>query len=288
MLFSQLYLQNYISIKRLGDYIKIVRLPVCRQAGFDKGNMRSSSDNKDEADSSKGEKLSNSISRARSKIFEYAMCNPFDHFVTLTLSPEKYNRYDLDSFYKDFSQFIRNQRRLHNINIQYLYIPELHMDNAWHLHGLSMGIDKSLLRLFTNNEQLPYNILNKLEQGRLIYDWPDYAKRFGYVTFEPIRDKEAVSKYITKYIGKNLETSITELNRKLYYTSRGLKSAKEIYKAPISFDISSYKFDYSGEYCDISTVPITKFMSDPQYSPFLNEVLENGTQIGIANLLEDL
>ncbi len=38
------------------------------------------------------EKLANSISRSRQKVFEYAYCNDWDWFVTMTLDPKKYEQ----------------------------------------------------------------------------------------------------------------------------------------------------------------------------------------------------
>ncbi|NLJ91320.1 MAG: hypothetical protein GX323_10550, partial [Clostridiales bacterium] len=43
-------------------------------------------------------------------------------------------------------------------------------------------------------------------------------------------DKERVSSYVTKYVTKDLESSIKELNAKMYYCSRWLSRAKLIKK----------------------------------------------------------
>ena len=71
-------------------------------------------------------KLANNLSRARTRIFEYAICNKFEYFVTLTLN-HKRDRYDLGNYIKDLGQMIRNYRRLYDVNIQYLLIPEQHV-----------------------------------------------------------------------------------------------------------------------------------------------------------------
>lgn len=47
------------------------------------------------------EKLDNSISRTRSKIYEYAICNDFEYFVTLTLNSEKMDRSNIDEYIKN-------------------------------------------------------------------------------------------------------------------------------------------------------------------------------------------
>ena len=87
------------------------------------------------------EKLSQSVSRARSKIFELAFCNPWDYFFTGTVSSGKCNREDLDKIHKDFSKWIVYLNAKYQTKIAYLIIPELHSDGkSWHFHGLIKGI----------------------------------------------------------------------------------------------------------------------------------------------------
>jgi hypothetical protein len=57
------------------------------------------------------DKLDNSFSRARSMVKQFGLCNPWTHFVTLTLDPKKYDRYDLAKFREDVQQFIRDERK---------------------------------------------------------------------------------------------------------------------------------------------------------------------------------
>ena len=85
-------------------------------------------------------KLSNNISRAKSKVLEYALCNEFEYYVTLTINKDKHNRYDLKAYYKRFSKFLNNYNYRYGVKVQYLLVPEKHRDGAWHLHGLIKGI----------------------------------------------------------------------------------------------------------------------------------------------------
>lgn len=43
-------------------------------------------------------KLDNNISRARSKIYDYAICNEWQHFVTLTVNPKNITQKILKQF----------------------------------------------------------------------------------------------------------------------------------------------------------------------------------------------
>lgn len=56
-------------------------------------------------------KSENNISRAKSRVFELALCNEWDIFLTFTLDPKKYDRDDLKKFQKDLGQFIRDYKQ---------------------------------------------------------------------------------------------------------------------------------------------------------------------------------
>jgi len=178
-------------------------------------------------------KLGNNISRAKSKVLEYALCNEFDYFVTLTINKDKHDRYDLKAYYKSFSKFLNNYNYRYCVKVQYLLIPEKHKDGAWHLHGLIKG--------------LPLDHLKKNEHGYL--DWPHYRDKFGYISLDPVRSIEKVSFYITKYINKDLESSIEELGAHLYYVSKGLKKAEEIKRGTLFAD--SIPYDFKNDYVKI-------------------------------------
>lgn len=221
---------NYYSIKKYHDDLykfTFHKFPV-RNSGFEKIDNIPMNRSRDVND----EKLDNHISRAKNKIFEYAACNEFDHFLTLTLDPKKYDRYDLGKYIKDLGQMIRDYRKKYNVDIQYLLIPEPHKDGAWHMHGLIKGI--------------PDEELTKNANGYL--DWPQYSNKFGYCSIDAIRSQEAISKYMTKYITKALHSNLNrEKEKKLYYVTRGLKTAVKVKEGTINGELtipSDYENDY--------------------------------------------
>lgn len=57
-------------------------------------------------------KLESSLSRTKSAIFELALCNDWDWFLTLTLNPEYLDRKDLNSYKTKLSIWIKNYNRM--------------------------------------------------------------------------------------------------------------------------------------------------------------------------------
>lgn len=195
-------------------------------------------------------KLSRSIRRTRSKIIELGICNTFDYFITLTFDQARVSdRYDIRILMKSLAKWINNYNtRRAGASVKYLLIPEKHKDGAWHLHGLVSGIPVTDLHSFSLSEHLPYRIRNELKKGHQVFQWVPYASKFGHCTLTEIRSREAVSKYITKYITKDLESSITEQNAHMYYCSKGLNRKELVLSGPI---LQDFVPDFESEYVKI-------------------------------------
>ncbi len=183
-------------------------------------------------------KLQNNISRAKATIYELAICNDWNYFVTLTIDPIKYDRSKLREYYKQLSKFINNYNYQNNCKIKYLLIPELHKDKkSWHMHGLIYN--------------LPKNKLKENKNGFL--DWEDYSKKFGYMSLSLIRDFEKTALYITKYITKDTLNNSIEYNKHLFYSSQGLKRAEELFRGRIYCD-NVIQYDFTNEYLSLKNL----------------------------------
>ena len=186
-------------------------------------------------DEDRGEegKFAQSVSRAKSVIYQVAVCNDWDWFVTLTISPDKFDRYDFKGFYKSFSQWIRDYRKKYRCKIEYALIPELHADGAWHLHGFMRGIPADHVSGFISGLH-PQSLIDAGYQN-----WGLYSARFGFCSLGRLRDQMACAAYATKYITKDLLHSNNTMGAHLYMCSLGLKRAVRmgfIYGAELALD----------------------------------------------------
>ncbi len=163
-------------------------------------------------------KLKNNISRAKSRILALGLCNQWDFFCTFTLDKQKYDRSDLKAWQKDFAQWIRNNRRITDQDFKYILIPEPHKDGAWHMHGLVRGYDWDSLSRF-DPEVHPVKLVRK---GYRYH--PGILKRFGFNSYGKIKNQEAVTRYLLKYITKSMAEVNMELGNHLFYASQGLNS----------------------------------------------------------------
>lgn len=210
------------------------------------------------AEKEKQQRFSQSLSRTKARIFELAACNEFTYFCTFTQDEEKRDRFDLSAFRTDFAQLVRNMNRdrAEGAKIQYLLIPEKHKNGAWHMHGLLKGLTPEDLRPFTLEEKLPQKLRKQLKEGIKIYDWTRYRRAFGYFTCTEIENATAVSKYVTKYITKDLKTTTAESGMHLFFASQGLKS-REVLKWR-SFEKCPFeKWDFENDYVKVKELQIS-------------------------------
>ncbi len=211
-------LENQGYLKEFPDYYELTIVNSVRESGWEE--EKPSQKVSVPSDS----KQRRNLQRAKNKIFELSYCNEWDWFFTGTLDQTKQSRDDLDGFRRRFSQLVRNLKRRNGIDIDYLIIPELHADfENWHCHGLLKGIPENQIQTIN---------------GKM--SWARYADVFGFNDLQVIRNHEAVSKYLTKYITKSIDgdRGVTELNKNSYFHSQKLRMA-EIKKSGTCRETSS-------------------------------------------------
>lgn len=233
------------SVKQFGKHFKV--LTCCYVSSYSKRpEMRQFS----KKGSVNTQKLRNNLSRTKSRIRELALCNDWDWFVTLTLDPQKFNRYDLKQAKESIYRFIRDyKKKTHQEDIKYLLIPEHHKDGAWHFHGLLHGISVDSFRAFSLEEKLPNRIRSELLKGNIVYDWTPYREKFGYCSISATRNTHALAGYLTKYISKDFLSRQSELSAHLYFASKGLKSAEILKKGFLATEyLRLITWDFENDY----------------------------------------
>lgn len=251
---------SYSVKKYRDDYYKIIRFssPRCPR-------LLSDSQLVDDREEVEG-KFSQSISRAKSVIYQVAVCNDWDYFCTFTINKENFDRYDFKPFYKAFTQWLRDYRKKYKCKIEYLLVPEQHQDGAWHLHGLMRGIPSDHLSLF-----VPGLHPQKLVDGRYL-NWGRASTRFGFCSLDTIRDPMAVAGYVTKYITKDLLESNNRFGAHLYFCSIGLRRAVSMGFIYGRFAELDSRLSNFGHFCDTGWVTTEDwtfwfdYFSDPMES----------------------
>lgn len=233
------YERDVYTVKQLGEHtVRIAYCSTLRKSGWedDRPKTKKASVNT--------EKLTNNLSRAKSTVKELAICNPWDYWCTFTINPDKYDRYNLDAYFKDLGKFINNYNSYNcpdEYKVKYLLVPEQHKNGAWHLHGFIKGIKPQ--DLFTNTN------------GYL--DWKQYHNKFGFISMDHIRDMDKCSSYILKYMTKDTDKNVTELNRHLYYCSKGLQRGVELYRGSALY-IGAWDWEHPDGYCKVKTLDVRK------------------------------
>ena len=183
----------------------------------------------------KNKYIHTAASRAKQMIYQKARANKWEHFLTLTFSPDKnVDRFDYRDVGKKVSKWL-NHLREECQDLKYLGVPEQHKNGAWHFHFLVSGLDRSRIvdsgKVAAKNSQ-GKNIVMRKEKakekgftGRTIYNYEKYKWGFSEVT--EIENTYKASAYITKYITKGLYENTDGLKGvKRYWPSKNLKKAE--------------------------------------------------------------
>ncbi len=133
------------------------------------------------------------------------------------MDPKKINRTDYDEISDRLKKWLNNIKHNYCPDLKYLIVPELHKDGkSYHFHGLMADIKG--LTLIDSGKKFQ----NKFGEMVKIYNLKEFP--YGFTNFQKISKPERVTKYITKYISKEL-CAVTE-GKKRYWASRNLNKPK--------------------------------------------------------------
>lgn len=153
-----------------------------------------------------------SQNRTKQNVYQITRANCWEWYVTLTLDPEKIDRTDYDLCIRTVRKWFNNIKTRKCPDLKYIIIPELHKDGkSYHFHGL-----------LANTEGLVFTDSGIVQKGRKVYNLANYT--LGFTNCTRVDDTRKVSSYITKYITKQLESSIKGKRR--YLASNNCKKAE--------------------------------------------------------------
>lgn len=146
--------------------------------------------------------------RAAAKIRDIALCNAFCFFVTLTLSAEQVNRYEIGPVLGKMRTWLDN--RVRRCGLKYVLIPEYHKDGAIHFHGFFNDaldvVDSGVLKI--PGQKRPKKPRSAAERQDLLdnsavilYNIPDWTLGFS-VAMPLYGDYDAAIAYVCKYVTK--------------------------------------------------------------------------------------
>lgn len=151
-----------------------------------------------------------SFNRTKQKIYEYSRSAKWEKFITITFNPDKVDRFNYGECSRIVRQWLHNQRR-NAPDLQYLFVPELHKDGAIHFHGL-----------LANTGNIKFVDSGKRTSTKqIIYNMKSWT--YGFTTSTDVTNIHSVSKYIGKYITKELCAVSTGQQR--YFVSQNLSES---------------------------------------------------------------
>jgi len=141
--------------------------------------------------------------RAKAAVADLCLANKFRYFVTLTLSPEKVDRYDAREVTRRLNHWLDNHVRRNGL--AYVLVAERHKDGAIHFHGFF-------------NDALPVVDSGHVDRrGHRVFNLP--AWELGFTTaVELYGDFRAAVGYCVKYITKAQE----KIGGRWYYSGGNL------------------------------------------------------------------
>lgn len=159
---------------------------------------------------------SDNLKRAREKIFDIAMANSWEHFLTITIAPENLcgvDRNDPQQVGKYIRKWLENQVQRHDL--RYLLVPEEHKGGAIHAHAFTSGFTRLVDSgtVLADGLKKPIKRETALKRGispekwRVVYNAPSWT--LGYSTAIAVYgNPQQAAAYMAKYITKEEQKKI--------------------------------------------------------------------------------
>lgn len=186
------------------------------------------------------------INRSIQAVFDIALLNDFDYFVTLTFDPKKVNSSDYDLVHDVFLKWLKYYRKKYKSDFRYLFVAELHKSGRVHFHGLVSSVfdmvDSGcvIVPCFdrpVHLHKLSCDVCGLVCDQRVVYNMPEW--RYGFssaVRFQKVDDgyngTTAIAKYLVKYITKDDK----KILKHYYYAGGKLDRVVPTYYNMVDYD----------------------------------------------------
>lgn len=213
-----------------------------------------------ELERKKNRSISNSLKRTLNDVYKYSRQAVWEYFITLTFDGNKVDRYDFNLVMGKARKWFNNQKNRYAPDLKYLYVPEMHKDGAYHIHGLISDVGKMLItdsgRVSINGKAFARNESNN--HFPTIYNLSGWT--LGFSTATCVTDTKKVSTYITKYITKDLCKATKNKHR--FYRSANLSEPEEY-----TFAVGEGKEDFIQKLVEsLGVVPTYEKVVDSDYN----------------------
>lgn len=210
---SELYnvaVYNYVDSKQIRLYDKVNE----RAEKREKKTKKLENDTKEKTQIYEEHSKEVSINRTIQSIYGITRANKWYGFITLTFDPKKIDSTDITEVSKYATEHFKYMKKAYCPNLYYILVPELHSDGKKiHIHGLVGGV-----------EGLPMVDSGIVKNGKIIYNLPKW--KHGFSTLSLVEHQGKVSRYITKYITKELV--LFTKGKKRYWASRNCLRANDV------------------------------------------------------------
>lgn len=164
-----------------------------------------------------------SARRSKTSITDYALCNDFSAFITLTFDQKLNDSFNYDHCKRLVSKWINNQRRT-SPKLSYILVAEKHHKGSIHFHMITNNFQGTLTPATNGNSKSKNYGQLIVKNGKHIYNLDGW--KYGFSTLSHIVNKEATAYYLQKYLTKDF---IEAFNKKRYWCSRNLKRPIKTY-----------------------------------------------------------
>lgn len=159
---------------------------------------------------------SDNLKRAKDAVFDIALANTWDYFLTITINPENIkgiDRKDPKQVSKYIKRWLNNQVQRHGLS--YLLLPEEHKDGAIHAHALVSGLHRltDSGTVLVSGIKKPVKRETALRRGyspedfRVVYNVPGWTLGFS-TAISVYGDPHHAAAYMAKYITKEEQKKI--------------------------------------------------------------------------------